>query len=73
MAIQTGSHESTFYGLINPVQDVEEPCFYLLPYRVHFIFCFKQTAFHLSHHGLKRHLLHSWHQREKGKESLGEN
>lgn len=51
MEIQTGSRENKFYCLINPVQDV---CFYLLPYRVHFIFCFRQTAFHLSHSGSEK-------------------
>lgn len=73
MAVQAGTQESTFYCLINPVQDVWEPCFYLLPCRVHFIFFFRQTAFHLSHPGLKRHLSHIWHQREGGKECLREN
>lgn len=73
MPIQAVSQENTFYCLINPVQDVLEPCYHLLPYRVHFIFSFRQTAFHLSHPRPKRHLSHSWHQREGGKESLGEN
>lgn len=44
----SGEH---LYCLMNTAQDVEKPCFYLLSCRVRFVFCFRQTAFHLSHPG----------------------
>lgn len=66
MAIQGESQESTFYCLINLVQDVSEPFFFVrystgcisfsASYKLPFIY-------HIP--GLKRHLSHSWHQRER--------